>query len=92
MIATLVHDPNETAPFVIDWSYAIDSEGGEVISSSSWSLDSGITQSSASFSDETATVVVTGGTVGTHYKATNTISTSAGRTYQRTLDIEVRSK
>ncbi len=90
MLATVFHDPNETEPFRIDWSYWLDQ--GETISSSSWSLDSGPTASATAFDDTTATMTITGGTVGNVYKATNTITTSAGRTYQRTIAIDVRSK
>jgi hypothetical protein len=82
-------DPDAMLDYTNDWSDWLD---GDVISSSSWTADTGITVYGDSYDDETATAWISGGTVGTAYDITNQIVTAAGRTDERTIRITVREK
>jgi hypothetical protein len=74
---------------------------GETISSSAWTLDTGITEedsntdaatiSGVSYSADTiSTIKISGGDPGTDYQMTNRITTSGGRTLDNTVTIHVR--
>lgn len=78
---------------VLDYGfdYADELEAGETIVSSTWSADAGITLGAEGTEDGVATQWVSGGTAGTTYTLANTIVTSGGRTFVRTLKVRVRS-
>jgi len=80
--------PDEVKDYGVEWA---DQLGGATISSSDWTVPSGITEDDAD-TDGTATVIrVSGGTAGQEYTLTNTITTSAGETLQRAIRIRVRT-
>lgn len=82
-------DPDEKLDFVIDWSEWLAT--GETISTSVWTVATGITEESDSNTTTTATLWLSGGTAGTDYTAANKITTSAARIAERTLTIRVVS-
>jgi hypothetical protein len=82
-------DPDESVNFGIDWS---DYLGSDTITGSSWIVPAGITQASASFTDTQATIKLSGGTLGSIYRVTNRITTSAGETVDHSIDIEIIEK
>ena len=82
-------DPDEVVNFGIDWA---DYLGSDTITGSNWTVPAGIAQVSASFTDTQATVKLSGGTVGSIYRISNRISTSAGETVDQSIDIEVIEK
>lgn len=82
-------DPNEVVNFGIDWA---DYLGSDTITGSSWEVPAGISQVSASFTDSQAIIKLSGGTLGTVYRVTNRINTSAGETVDKSIDIEVIEK
>lgn len=88
-----VKDPDDVLDFFIDWQgddapfLAV----GETISSSSWTVPSGITKDSSSFTNTVATIWVSGGTSGQSYTAVNRITTSAGRVKDDYLVIRVKT-
>lgn len=82
-------DPSAVLDYTIDWSDWLDTD---TISTSSWTVPSGITQSAETETTTTATVWLSGGTADNVYEVTNTITTAAGRTDQRTLIIHVVDK
>jgi hypothetical protein len=89
-------DPQATLDYTIDWSAWLAT--GDTISSSSFAVESpagdaspvSVTQQSALSAQ--ATVWLTGGTAGNQYRVINTITTTQGRTDQRTLTITVKQK
>lgn len=87
--STIAHDPQAKLDYAIDWSAWLQS--GETINTSTWTVPTGITQSTPAPSHTTtaATIWLTGGTVGTHYTVTNHITTSMGREDDRSLFIRV---
>lgn len=89
IIASFDKDPDETLDFTIDWAAWLDDD---TISSSVWSVPSGLTEGSSSYGNTTTTLWASGGTDGTDYRCTNTIVTAAGRTVQRTIMIRVKER
>lgn len=105
-------DPNAVEPFFVIWCNEADglNDGseddngylqGETISTSSWTVDPGITKDSdnkaavtiggVSYGINTvATVWLSGGRVNHTYKCVNRIVTSGGRTADKTLYITVK--
>lgn len=83
-------DPDEVLDFTIDWSDWLPS--GDTISTSAWTVPSGITEDSKSNDTTKTWIFLSGGTDGTEYKLTNTITTAGGRTAQRTIQIKVAER
>lgn len=82
--ATIKKDPAALRDYGFDWSDYLD-DLSDTISSSMWSADTGITIASTSNTTTTALVWLSGGTAGSQYRVVNTITTTGGRTDQRTL-------
>ena len=77
-------DPDSKLNYTMDWVDWLAT--GETISTSTWVVPAGITQEGTSTNDNTtATIVVSGGTVGVQYPLVNRITTSASRTVDRTI-------
>lgn len=79
-------DPNAELDYIIDWSTWL---GADTIASDSWIVDDGITKESDSNTTTTATVWLSGGTLGRTYDVTNRIVTAGGRTADQTLRIQI---
>jgi hypothetical protein len=84
-------DPEAVLDYVIDWSDWL--AAGEVVVDSIWTLEGDAVLGVDTFTDETATAWVSGGT--TTFHLTNSITTSSvpvARQDQRTLIIKVKDK
>ena len=79
-------DPDETRDYSVDWSTYL---GTDTISTSTWTVPTGLTGGTESNTATTATVWLSGGVGGQEYEVLNEITTVAGRTYQKTLVIPV---
>jgi len=73
--------------YTFNWSASLNT--GEIIATSTWEVDSGITSSAESNTNVTATIWATGGTMGNQYVFTNTIVTDQARTMERSFAILV---
>lgn len=80
-------DPDATLDWKVDWSAWLDT--GETITTSTWIVADGITRSTDSHDDTSATIWLTGGATGGVYTITNRITTNQGRTDDRSLAITV---
>lgn len=78
-------DSDSVLDYQIDWSTWLDTD---TIVTSTWTVDSGITKDSNSNTTTTATIWLSGGTVGTH-ACTNHIVTAGGREDDRTIYVVV---
>jgi hypothetical protein len=87
---SFVKDPDEVLDYVRDWSAVL--VGGDTIATSTWTPETGITVNSSSHDDTTATVWISGGTLGADYGVLNRITTTAGRTLDHTLRFLIRAK
>ena len=78
--------PGEKLDFTIDWETALD---GATISSSTFTVPTGIVRESTSKTSTTTTIKVSGGTLNTEHDITNTVETSDGLMLVRVLRIVV---
>ena len=91
-------DPSAVLDYVFDWTewlatgetIAVDSETGEKLITIT--ADTGITVDSSTESDGKIIVWLSGGTAGVNYKVACLITTSAGRTDERTIWIKVTDR
>lgn len=81
-------DPDAVLDYALDWATQW-LASGETITTSVWTVPTGITEDSDSFNDSVTKVWLSGGTAGTTYTIANKITTSAGRTDERSFDILV---
>lgn len=89
-------DPDAVLDYVFDWAALTNGTGtsdwlesGETISSYVVTVGSGLTLDSDSQSSGQVTAWVSGGTAGETYTVACRISTSAGRTDERTVKVRV---
>ena len=92
---THVQDPNETLDYSVDWAAAL--LAGETIASSLWTVETGDVELgsgpyAATQDDTSATVWISGGTVGGESKVTNRIETDSTppRIFERSIYIMTR--
>lgn len=85
-----VKDPNAVLDWVFDWSQWL--ALGETISSISVFATAGLTINSSTHTTTQATAWISGGNVGRLYQLTARITTSAGRTDDRSISIRVRTR
>lgn len=81
---------SEVLDYVFNWTTEGYLTGSETISSSSWTVASGLTKDSESNTTTTTTVWVSGGTAGEAYKLTNRITTSTTREAERSFFLYVK--
>lgn len=86
---SFVHDPDEVSDFERDWSADL---GADTITTSTWTVDDGLTVDDEDNDTTTASIRISGGTLWTTYEATNHIVTAAGNEYDKTLRFIVRPK
>jgi len=82
-------DPQAILDYAIDWTSWLSSD---TISTSTWTVPSGITKVSDSTTTTTTTIWLSGGTADTDYELINHIVTAGGREDDRTITIRVRQR
>lgn len=82
-------DPSAALTYTIDWEKWL---GADTVSTSTWTVPSGITKDSDSATTTVATVKLSGGTLGADYDVVNRIVTAGGLQDERTLRIQVREQ
>ena len=82
-------DPADVLDYEHDWTPWL---GGDTIATSAWTPPDGITVDSDTHTDTTATVWISGGEAGKSYRITNHITTTGGRTVERSLPIRVQDR
>jgi len=80
-------DPQETIDLSFAWAPKLD---GDTIVTSTFTLPDGLTEESTAIDGSITTIFVSGGTIGRIYRIVNTLTTSGGRTYERTIYVRVR--
>ena len=84
---TFIKDADAKLDYQLDWSAWLDDE--DTIATSTWEPSDGLTVEDESHTTTTATVWLSGGTVGAYYTVTNRIVTAAGREDARPLLVRV---
>jgi len=82
--------PDAVLDYTFDWSQWIPLPG--TIQSSTWSSDDGITIDSNLYTDDKATVFLSGGVIGRKYIVSNTIVTNTGLTETRSFIVHVQRR
>jgi hypothetical protein len=95
MANSVIKDPGDTEEFTIVWrgsdatlDYVLDDT--ETVTASTWTLPAPLVEVSSGFTNTTSYVFVSGGVDGTRYDMECEITTSAGRTINRTLQLLVK--
>jgi hypothetical protein len=89
MSSEFTKDPDAILDYRFDWS---DWLGTDTISTSTFTVPSGLTKESESKTTTTTTIWLSGGTVGQHYGVANRIVTAGGRTEDRSIMIHVTNR
>jgi hypothetical protein len=87
---SFVKDPSAILDYGFNWSDWL--QTGETIASAVWTVSSGITKTSQEESGSIAIIWLSGGTDGESYDVSCKITTSDGRTDERTMTIRIRNK
>lgn len=90
MAATWEKDPDAVLDWVWDWSDWL--APGETISTSVFTVSAGLDLDSQSNTLASATAWLSGGTPGVPYTVANRVTTSAGRTDERSITIRVTNR
>jgi hypothetical protein len=83
-------DPSAIIPYTIDWTKWL--IGSDTISTSSWTVPSGITKDSDTHDTKTCTIKLSGGTAGQEYTITNKVVTTGGITDERSFTITIEDR
>ena len=83
-------DPDAVLDYAFDWTEWL--EDGDTISSHTVTVDTGITKDSDNESSGTVTTWLSGGIAGTDYTIACKITTSAGRTDERSIVIHCEER
>ena len=83
-------DPSAVLDYMFDWTEWLAT--GETITDHTITADTGITVDSSTEDAGKVTVWLSGGTAGINYKVACLITTSAGRTDERTMWIKVTDR
>lgn len=81
-------DPDAVLDYAVNWSDYL--EDGETLSSSSFTVESGITKDSESNTGTSSVVWLSGGELYAEYTITCTITTSEGRTDERSFSVSIK--
>jgi hypothetical protein len=90
MAADWQKDPESVLDWRFDWTEWL--ADGEAIEDSVMTVSAGIVLESSSYSPTSTTAWLSGGSVGSTYSLANRVTTSAGRTDERTVTIRVTNR
>jgi hypothetical protein len=85
---TFTKDPNATLDYVWDWSKWL-TPLSDTISAVTFTAETGLTVGTTSHTGTTATVWLSGGTADTSYNVVCHITTTGGRTNDRTATVKI---
>ena len=83
-------DPTAVLDYKFNWAAWLAT--GATISTSTWTVDDGITKDSDVKSATETVVWLSGGTLGESYRVTNKITTSGNRTESRTMHFTIKNR
>jgi len=84
-------DPDEILDYELDWASRLPE--GDTISTSTWIITgTGLVKDSDSHGDDSTTVWLSAGTLGTKYVLTNRVVTTGGRTMDQSVNLSVKAK
>ncbi len=86
---TFTKDPNAVLDYSVDWSRWLD---GDTIATSAWTVPAGLTKVSDANTTTKTTAWLSGGTADQSYTVTNRITTTGGRTEDRSFIVKVEER
>jgi len=86
MTTTYQKTSAEILDYTVDWASFLSTD---TISTSTWTLDTGITKVSDSHTTTTCTAFISGGSTDRTYMLTNVIVTAGGRTAARSFNLAI---
>jgi len=86
---TFTKDPNAVLDYSVDWSRWLD---GDTIATSVWTVPAGLTKVSDANTTTKTTAWLSGGTADQSYTVTNRITTTGGRTEDRSFIVKVEER
>lgn len=88
----MLKDPDAVLDYGVDWSVYLDA--GEVITGSAWIIfpEGELMASTPSYDDASTTVSLSGGGRGKIYYVTNRVTTSLGRTDDRSFTLRIEQQ
>ena len=86
---TFTKDPEAVLDYSIDWSRWL---AGDQIATSSWTVPSGLEKVSDTQTGTRTTIWLRGGAIGESYSVTNRITTSGGRTDDRSFQVKIEDR
>ena len=90
-MTTYPKDPNAVLDYLFDWTAWL-APTADAIASVTWLLSPGLTKVSSSFTPGTASVFVSGGVLNTTEKITCRITTTGGRTDDRSIALKITDR
>jgi hypothetical protein len=82
-------DPDEVVDYDIDWSDQMTADS-DTISTSTWTVPTGITKDSSSNTTTRTKVWLSGGTTGETYTLLNRVVTAGGRTLDQSVKLKMK--
>jgi len=89
-LATIEKDPEASLVYTISWAAWL--PNSDTIASVSWTVPTGITNAGVSSDTTTASITLSGGTVGMTYDVACKITTTAGLIDKRTLRFNINNR
>ena len=86
---TFAKDPDAVLDYAVDWLRWL---AGDEIATSVWIVPDGLTRVSDAATTTKATVWLSGGTAGQSYTLTNRITTTGGRTEDRSFILKLEER
>lgn len=86
---TFTKDPDATLDYTFNWSSWL-SAVSDTINNVQWVVSEGLTTEQTEYSSIAATIWISGGSVGSTYSISCRITTTEGRTDDRTIYIQIR--
>lgn len=83
-----VKDPAEKKDYAINWTAHLGA--AETITTSTWTVPTGLTGSAQTATTTVTTTWLAGGTAGTEYRVTNHVVTNQGREFERSFTVNVQ--
>lgn len=83
-------DPDDVLDFSLDWSDVLAADANDTIESVAWTVPGDLTKESQAEAGAISTIWLSGGEAGTRYQIGCLLTTTGGRTYDRTIELTVR--
>jgi hypothetical protein len=87
-LGSKTQDPSDILDYTVNWGAFL---LGDTITTSAWTVSTGLTSVLETNSTTAATIWISGGQAGVSYTVTNTIMTAGGRTAERSFTLIVNN-